>query len=348
MIGLEGERTVTRMWNFGIIGCGGIAAFHRDAIRDIANARLVCVSSRKEQQAKSFALASDCEWTTDFHQLINRSDLDIVCVTTSSGSHFQIGEAVLRAGKNLIMEKPIALQAEEAQQLIDLAETLGLHVSVISQRRFEPPIVHLKQIVLEGKLGKILLVEAGTPYFRTQDYYDSADWRGTHEGDGGAFMNQGIHQIDLLLWLGGPVHSVYGKTATMTHVMEAEDLGVGIVKFASGALGTIMSSTSIRPGFPPFIHIYGEKGTVKIQGQSIVHWSVEGVEAPADTEGMQRDGSSNPLDISYIYHKMQLEEIVQGLEQNLPVRVTGRDGKQAVELIQGLYASAAAGKEIIL
>ncbi|WP_188997215.1 Gfo/Idh/MocA family protein [Paenibacillus nasutitermitis] len=336
------------MWNFGIIGCGGIAAFHRDAIREIANARLVCVSSRTEQQAKSFAQASDCEWTTDYHELINRADLDLVCVTTSSGSHFHIGEAVLRAGKNLVMEKPIALQAAQAQKLIDLAEASGLCLSVISQRRFEPPIVHLKQIMLEGKLGKILLIEAGTPYFRTQDYYDSADWRGTHAGDGGAFMNQGIHQIDLLLWLGGPVHSVYGKTATMTHVMEAEDMGVAIVKFASGALGTIMSSTSIRPGFPPFIHIYGERGTVKIQGQSIVHWSVEGAEAPADTEGLQSDGSASPLDISHLYHKMQLEEIVQSLEQNRPMRVTGRDGKQAVELIQGIGASAAAGKEIIL
>jgi len=339
---------VTRIWRFGIIGCGGIAAFHRDAIREIANARLVCVSSRKEQQAKSFAEASDCEWTTDFHELVNRADLDMVCVTTSSGSHFQIGEAVLRAGKNLIMEKPIAMHAAEAQKLIDLAETSGLLLSVISQRRFEPAIISLKQAVHEGKLGNILLMEAGTPYFRTQDYYDSAAWRGTFAGDGGAFMNQGIHQIDLLLWLGGPVHSVYGKTATATHKMEAEDMGVAIVKFASGALGTIMSSTSIQPGFPPFIHVYGERGTVKIQGQSIVHWTVEGTPAPAETEDLHRDGSSSPLDISHLYHKMQIEEIVQGLERHLPVQVSGWDGKYAVELIQGLCASAVSGKEIIL
>ncbi len=335
-------------WNFGIIGCGGIAAFHRDAIQEIENARLISVSSRSEQRTRQFAQISGCEWTTDYRELLGHSDIDIICVTTSSGSHSAIGAEVLRAGKHLVIEKPIALQADEAQHLIDLANANGVTLSVISQRRFEPHFVQVKRLLDEGRLGKIMLIEAGTPYFRTQEYYDSSDWRGTIAEDGGALMNQGIHQIDLLLWLGGPVHSVYGTTATLTHQMEAEDMGVAVVKFISGAFGTIMSSTSIQPGFPPYIHLYGEKGTVKIQGQSIAHWSVEGAEAPAHNDAVLSDGSSNPLAISHIYHKLQLEDLLRSLQENRPPAVTGVDGKHAVELIQGIIASSLSGKEIII
>ncbi|MFD0693497.1 Gfo/Idh/MocA family protein [Paenibacillus sp. GCM10027628] len=337
-----------KIWGYGIIGCGGIAAFHRDAIREIPNARLICVSSRTEQGAKAFAKDSGCEWTTDYLELINRSDIDIICVTTSSGSHFRISEKVLSGGKHLVVEKPISMQAIEAQILIDLAKVRGVSLSVISQRRFEPYAAYLKQVIDEGKLGRLLLVEAGTPYLRTQEYYNTAEWRGTITDDGGALMNQGIHQIDLLLWFGGEVHSVYGKTATLTHDLEVEDMAVAIVKFKSSALGTILSSTSIKPGFPPYIHIYGEKGTVKIQGQSIVHWTVEGVKAPSDTEIVVSDGSSNPLAISHRYHKLQLEEILQSIVQERPMKVTGLDGKRAVELIGAICASSASGEEIIL
>ena len=337
-----------KIWSFGIIGCGGIAAFHRDAIREISKARLICVSSRSEQGAKGFAKYSECEWTTDYHELITRSDIDIICVTTSSGSHFQIGKEILQAGKHLVVEKPISMQAEEAQQLINLAKEKGVSLSVISQRRFEPYVTYLKQVMDEGKLGKLLLVEAGTPYLRTQEYYDTADWRGTIANDGGALMNQGIHQIDLLLWLGGEVHSVYGKTDTVTHDLKVEDMAVAIVKFKSGALGTILSSTSIIPGFPPYIHLYGEKGTVKLHGQTIVHWTVDGVKAPTEIERVTSDGSSNPLAISHLYHKLQLEDILLCIEQERPMKVTGLDGKRAVELIQGICASSASGEEIIL
>ncbi|MBP1990845.1 Gfo/Idh/MocA family protein [Paenibacillus eucommiae] len=336
------------VWRFGIIGCGGIAKFHADSLRELEAAELVSVASRSAEKTKAFAEEYGCDWTTDYLSLLERSDIDIICVTSSTGSHAQIGRDVLQAGKHLVIEKPIAIDAKEAQELIDLAEAQGVTLSVISQRRFEPVTQHVKQLLDEGKLGRLLLVESGTPYLRTQEYYDSADWRGTIAEDGGALMNQGIHQIDLLLWLGGPVHSVYGKTATMTHQMEAEDMGVAIVKFAGGAMGTIMSSTSIKPGFAPYIHLYGEKGTIKISGQSIEHWTVEGVEAPDSPEAQVSDGSSNPLAISHVYHKAQLAEIMDALNNGRPSLVGGAEGKQAVELIQAISASSLSGKEIIL
>lgn len=337
-----------KIWNFGIIGCGVIAAFHRDAIQELENAKVIAVSSRSDQHVRQFAQASGSDWTTDYHELLRRSDIDIVCVTTSSGSHFQIGMDTLAAGKHLVMEKPIALQASEAQLLIESAESKGLTLSVISQRRFEPHFIILKKLIDENKLGKLMLIEAGTPYFRTQEYYNSSVWRGTIAEDGGAMMNQGIHQLDLLLWLGGEVQTVYGKTATLAHEMEAEDMAVAIVKFTSGLFGTIMSSTSVKPGFPPFIHVYGEKGTVKIHGQSVDHWLVEGVEAPPQNTAVVSDGSSNPSAISHIYHKLQFQGLLESLSRSLPPAVTGLDGKRAVELIQGIIASSLSGKEITL
>ncbi len=322
---------------------------HRDALNEIPNAKLVGVASRSAQKAEAFSKSSgDCEWMIDYKQLIKRNDIDIVCVTTSSGSHYSIGEAVLQAGKHVVLEKPIALRAVEARQLINLANERGLTLTVISQRRFEPNIAYVKKVLANNGLGKILLIEVGTPYNRTQEYYDSADWRGSIAEDGGALMNQGIHQIDLLLWFGGRVKSVYGATATMKHRMEAEDLGTAIVKFESGAIGTIMSSTCVTPNFPAYIHIYGENGTVKIHGQEIVFWSVEGAEAPERKHSPESDGSFHPLAISHAYHKRQLQNVLQSLEHGEPLAVTGSDGMLAVELVQSIVASSETGMEIQL
>ncbi|MFB9275443.1 Gfo/Idh/MocA family protein [Cohnella cellulosilytica] len=337
-----------KKWNFGMIGCGGIARFHAAALQEMDNARLVCAASRTAEKAAAMASEFGCEWTRDYRALLERTDIDIVNVTTSSGSHAFIGREVLEAGKHLVMEKPITMTEGEAQQLIDLARSRGLVVSVISQMRFEPYFQSVKRLLDEGKLGRLLLIEAGTPYSRSQEYYDSADWRGTIAEDGGALMNQGIHQIDLLLWLGGPAKSVFGKIATMTHRMEAEDMGVAVVEFINGAIGTILSTTSVKPGFPPYIHLYTDKGTVKLVGQSAEYWSVEGVEEPTSPNAQHSDGSSDPLAISHIYHRKQLEQLLQSMDNGLAPLVGGADGKRAVELIRAIYASSESGSKVCL
>ncbi|MNM15002.1 putative oxidoreductase YhhX [compost metagenome] len=340
-----------RDWGFGIIGCGSIAGFHRAAIHSLDNARLVGVASRSGARAKAFALESGhCECWSDYRQLLEHPGIDIVCVTTESGSHFQVGQQVLLAGKHAIIEKPLAMKAEEARRLTGLAADRGLSLSVVSQRRFEPQVAAIKRAVDAGKLGRLLYIEAGTPYYRTQEYYDQSEWRGTFAMDGGALMNQGIHQIDLMLWMAGPVSSVYGQVATLAHRMEAEDTGTAIVRFVNGAIGTIMASTSMKPGFPPYLHLYGEKGSVKLSGSSIVQWSVEGEPSPSPVfeSSLETDGSSNPLDISPMHHKRQFEALLQALDQGNDPPVSGGEGALAVELIEAIYASSASGKEIAL
>ncbi|GIP39810.1 oxidoreductase [Paenibacillus sp. J31TS4] len=336
-------------WKFGLIGCGSVSEFHRKSIGELPNAELVMLSDRTEAKANQIAAAENCRWTTDYRELLQASDVDIVCLTTSSGTHASIGIEVLRAGKHLIVEKPIAMTAADADRMIAAAEEAGVTISVISQRRYEPQHRLLHRLIQEGRLGKLLLLEATTPYYRGQDYYDSADWRGTVSQDGGALMNQGIHQVDLLLWLGGEVVSVFGHTATQTHRMEAEDIGVAVTKFSNGALGTVMASTSIQPGFAPSLVVYGEKGTVKLEGSTITHWTVPGVdqpvfESPATTGG----GISDPKEIPIYYHKQQIASVLKALEEGNPVEIDGTEGKRAVQFIEAIYRSSASGEAVQL
>jgi predicted dehydrogenase len=336
-------------WGVAVVGCGSIADFHLQAIREIENARLVGVSSRSEQSARRIGEREACEWTTDYREMLQHPEVDIVCLTTSSGTHGTIGLDVLEAGKHLLVEKPIAMSAKEAEHMIKTAEKKGLTLSVVSQRRFEEQHQIAKRVLANGGLGKLLLAEAACPFFRTQDYYESSEWRGTLAEDGGALMNQGIHTIDLLLWMAGPVRSVFGKTATMTHRMEAEDMGVAMLTFENGAFGTFLASTSIRPGFEPSLNFYGEKGSIKIEGMRIVHWTVPDVPMPSlAEEGFGGGGVADPRAIPTQYHKLQIIDFLHAISEGRKPAVTGVEGQQAVRLVEAIYQSNATGMEIHL
>ncbi|WNQ12406.1 Gfo/Idh/MocA family oxidoreductase [Paenibacillus aurantius] len=330
------------MTGFGLIGCGAIADVHLKAMADTDGARIVEVASRDRSKAQQTGERFGCSWTTDYTQLLKRPDIDVVCVCTSSGSHGSIGRDVLKAGKHLIVEKPIAMTAAEASAMIELARQSGLVLSVISQSRFNEHHRLVKQVLEEGRLGKLLLLEISRPYYRDQSYYDSADWRGTLAEDGGALMNQGIHSIDLLLWMAGKVSSVIGRVATQTHRMEAEDIGLALLTFQSGAFASVMCSTSMVPGYDPTFHLYGEQGSIKIEGTRIVHWSVPGVPLP-DLDHLSEAGSSasNPRNVSHTYHKQQIMDVIGAIREGRPPAVTGEDGRDAVRLIELIYASSA-------
>ncbi|MCJ7841215.1 Gfo/Idh/MocA family oxidoreductase [Lederbergia sp. NSJ-179] len=332
-----------------VIGCGTIADFHIRAIQNIENAKLIGVSSRTKERAQQIGEQENCEWTTDYRKLLHHPKVELICLTTSSGSHAKIGLEVLKRGKHLLVEKPLAMNSSDANRLIQTAKEKDVILSVVSQRRFERQHEEVKKVLSEGAIGPLLYVEVTTPFFRTQEYYDSADWRGTIAEDGGALMNQGIHSIDLMLWMAGEVKTVYGKVATKTHEMEAEDLGVGLVTFKNGALGTIMASTSIQPGFEQTLHLYGEKGSFQLQGSQIVHWTVPGIPQPVLTnqeEGKQ--GTSSPTSISTIHHQRQIEQLIGAIQQSGKPAVTGEEGREAVRLIEAIYESSRLGKEMQL
>lgn len=337
-----------KTWGFGIIGTGSIADFHAAAIKEVKRGKLVAVANRTEERAKAFAEKEGCGYATDYKDLLANPEIDIVCVTTSSGSHAPIGLDVLNAGKHLIVEKPIAMNTADSLALIEAAKANGVTMSVISQRRFEAQHVAVRNVLDSGALGKLLLVEVSLPFFRAQSYYDSAEWRGTIAQDGGALMNQGIHSIDLLLWFGGQVETVYGKTATATHQMEAEDLGLALLTFKNGAFGTIMASTSIQPGFNAELNLYGEHGTIKLEGSSITHWTVPGVEEPDLGPKANYGGVSDPRAISHDNHRVQMENVIAAIETGEELYLKGIDGLRAVQLVEAIYTSAASGAPVKL
>ncbi|SDO37472.1 Predicted dehydrogenase [Paenibacillus sp. yr247] len=327
---------------FGIIGCGSIAGVHAEAIRGIEGTRIVGVASRSQERARAFGESIGCSWSTDYRELLQNRDIDIICLTTGSGSHYAIGMDVLNAGKHLLVEKPIAMTSQEADALISLAAEKGLKLSVVSQSRFIPHHQIVHDVVQSGKIGRLLLIEVFRPFFRTQAYYDSADWRGTLAEDGGALMNQGIHSIDLLQWIAGKPKKVIGRIATMTHNMEAEDMGLAMLTMENEAFATIMCSTSIRPGFTPSLNFYGESGTIKIEGPKITHWTVPNAPLPQFPEDRKvGGGSTDPSNINSDYHRFQIEDVIASIKENRRPLVTGEDGRNAVKLIEYIYQSSA-------
>ena len=335
------------MTRVALVGSGSIADQHLGALLEIPQAKVVGVYSRTEEKARKAAERAGCASTTDWKALVKREDVDLVDVVTSSGSHAEIVLAALQAGKHVLVEKPMAMTSREADQLVETARAKGCMLSVISQRRFEDQHVAVKKAVEEGAIGKLLLAEVSCPYYRTQAYYDSADWRGKIATDGGALMNQSIHSVDLLLWFAGPAASLTAKTATQTHRMEAEDLALVLVTFENGAFGTVMASTSIQPGFQPCLNLYGDKGTIKLEGASIVHWTVPGREKPAS--GAQASaGIATPKLSNHLQHKAQILDVLSALAEKRAPAVTGDDGRRAVAFVEAVYRSSASGQAVKL
>jgi predicted dehydrogenase len=336
------------MIRIALVGSGSIADTHLGALLEIPQAKVVGVYSRTEEKARKAAARAGGDATTDWRALVRRPDVDLVDVVTSSGSHFEIALEALRAGKHVLVEKPMAMTSDEADRLAQAAAAKGATLSVISQRRFEEQHVAVKRLLDEGALGKLLLVEVSCPYYRTQAYYDSADWRGKIATDGGALMNQSIHSVDLLLWFGGPATSLSARTATQTHRMEAEDLALVLVSFRNGAFGTIMASTSIQPGFPPCLNLYGEKGTIKIEGSTITHWTVPGREKPESGARPASAGVADPKLASFAHHKAQILDVLGAIAEKRPPAVTADDGRRAVALVEAVYKSSATGQAVPL
>jgi len=337
-----------RIYRFGIIGVGMITDYHIRAIEALPNAKLEWVCSRNEEKAVSVSRQYNCRGTTEYEEMLADPNVDIICVTTSSGSHAELGLKALQAGKHLLVEKPMAMLTEQATEMIAWARKLGLKLSVISQRRFEPQHQAVHALMESGGLGKLLLVELRCPFFRTQAYYDSADWRGTTTEDGGALMNQGIHSIDLMLWLAGPAHSVMAMTATQLHRMEAEDIGLALVKFDNGTLGSIMTTTNTTPGFPPTLKLFGEKGSIHIEGTRITDWNVPDFPMPIDlpSDNTSGGGAQSPTEISNQYHRLQLKQFIESLQQDTEPAVSGEDGRRTVQLIEAIIQSSLEGREV--
>lgn len=350
------------MYGFGIIGTGIIATTHAQAIGLLPNSELVAVTDSSPESAARFAIDHHCAAEPGLANLLARDDIDVVAVCVPSGLHAEIGAQAAAAGKHLVVEKPIDVTLLAADRLIDAARSAGVRLTVISQHRFDPGLVELRRLLDAGKLGTLLLGEAITKWYRTQAYYDSSGWRGTWALDGGSLMNQGIHYVDLLLDAMGPVTEVTAITATQTHRMEAEDTALALLRFRSGALGTLVSSTSAYPGFAQRLEISGTGGTAIITdgqltscariddapGAAPASPAAASPAAPRPAAASPAAAAADPATLGLASHCAQLADLLAAIEEDREPAITGADGRAALELVLAVYQSAEEGRTITL
>jgi len=244
---------------FGIIGCGIAAKWHVEAAMTGCGTRLVGVFDANADRAAEFASKYNCQAFLSAEELVASDDIDIVCICVPSGLHAKYSVMAANACKHIIVEKPLAMTVEQIEAVTSACERNKVQGTVISQLRFTPAVVAVKRAIDEGRLGRLILGDMKMKYYRSSEYYKSAAWRGRRDMDGGAVMNQGIHGIDLLLHLMGPISSVSGFSKTLIHDIESEDTACFAVEYASGAIGSITATTSLYPGYPRIIEISGTK-----------------------------------------------------------------------------------------
>lgn len=340
---------------FGIIGVGMIADFHAQAIAHATGGRLIGVATRNADNARAFAQKHHLALaTTSVDELVARSDIHVVCITTPSGAHLEPALAAVRAGKHLVVEKPIEITTERADELLRAADAAGVKISPIFQARFGEGARTIKAAVVAGRFGRMINASAYVKWHRSLQYYTG--WKGSLKLDGGgALINQGIHAIDLLQWFAGMPSEVFcWKTRRVYAHIEAEDTATAALRFPDGALGTIEATTAAWPGWARRIELCGEKGSVLLDGDHIAKWEFRDALPGDDAIRAARDnaalgsGASEPGAISFEGHRRQIQDLIDAVRDNRPVAIDGHEARKAVALIRGLYASAESGAPVKL
>lgn len=341
---------------FAILGAGMVARYHATAIERTPGARLVAIGRSDPARAEETAAQFGVPCLTDQAALLARDDVDAVCICTPSGQHAQQTIAAARAGKHVLVEKPMALTLADADAMIAACAQAGVRLGVALQRRTDPEFQRVQAAIAAGELGRLVLGSISIPYLRLQSYYDSASWRGTWALDGGGvLMNQGIHLVDLLLWLIGDATEVCATFATLTHAIEVEDCLTATVRFASGALGSITATTAAAPGFPHRVEVYGDRGGVQIEGEQVVRWEGESQEPrnqrtrePRTGEPIAAGAGASPTGIGAVGHTRLLEDFVAAIREGREPLVPGREGRRSLALVLGVYESARTGQSVRL
>ncbi|MBD5550881.1 MAG: Gfo/Idh/MocA family oxidoreductase [Lachnospiraceae bacterium] len=339
---------------YALIGCGRISPNHIAAAKANGLEFVGICDINKEMlqdKASKFEL-EDVHQYTDYHEMLEKERPELVAIATESGKHAAIALDCIEAGCNLIIEKPIALSLADADAIIKVAKEKGVKVCANHQNRFNKSVQKIREALEKGRFGKMFYGTAHIRWCRDKNYYDQARWRGTWEQDGGALMNQCIHNIDLLRWMmGDEVEEVVGMTDQLNHpYIEAEDLGIALVRFKNGTYGIIEGTTDIYPkNLEETLYLFGEKGTVKAGGQSvnkIEEWRfADGTEEP---EEVIAEFAENPPNVYGFGHTPLYADVIDAIQNDREPYVNGEAGKRALELVLAIYKSAAEGKTVKL
>jgi len=315
---------------FLVVGLG-MGQVRCEKVVSAEGARLAAVCDLNEKLAQEVAEKHGVPWHRDYGEAISRDDVDVVFVLTPSGLHADVAIAAAQAGKHVITTKPIEVNLERADRMIEVCNKAGVVLAVDFECRYFAENVRIRRAIDRGDFGKLILGEARLKWYRSDKYYDG--WHGTWKLDGGgSLINQAVHQIDLLVWFMGAPKKVIGRTGIFSHEIETEDLGMAMIEFENGGVGAILGTTTYPYDRPPIVEIHGDKAAVVTEGDKIVLWKPE-----PDDAGFAYDGPRNVV-----------EDVVAVLRRGGKPRVDGEEGKRSLQLILAVYESARTGKEVLI
>lgn len=341
------------MVKFALLGCGRIAKRHADLLGNgqITGGILTAVCDIVPDRARSFSEQYNVPFYTDLDEMMQKEkEVSVVSVLTPSGLHAEHVIRLAKYKKHIIVEKPMALTLEDADEMIRQCDASGVKLFVVKQNRYNLPVQKLREAIERKRFGKLVLGTVRVRWCRTQEYYNQDAWRGTWSMDGGVFTNQASHHIDLLEWMMGEPESVFAKATTALVDIETEDTGVAIIKFRNGALGIVEATTAVRPkDLEGSISILGEKGSVEIGGFAVNEMKVWNFteKVPEDNIVLEKY-RQNPPDVYGFGHKTYLGHVIDSLTNGRPALVDGLEGRKSLELIMAIYESVETGKEVFL
>jgi predicted dehydrogenase len=348
---------------FAVVGLG-MGRHHCRSIREAEGAELVAICDIDPARRAKAAQDYGCRTYASVDELLRDEDVQVVNVAVPTGLHADVAIKVAQSGRHVICEKPLDVSLEKADALIAACDDFGVKLASIFQRRLHPLSRRIKEAVDAGRLGQPHWADIHLYWYRTDGYYAGGNppgWKGTFKMDGGgACMNQGVHSIDFIAWIMGGVASVYAKTGTFTHNIEAEDVGTVLVTFKNGALGNITCTTSAYPGLTNDFHIFGNRGSIALMDEKVITWRIMHPDGDKDAElaeerellalypGSDSSGAADPMAVGFDGHTVHVEDMVRAIREDRDPIITGRDARHAVEICVAIQESARSGREIIL
>jgi len=327
------------MIKIGLIGCGRISKNHFEAIKEQPDAECIACCDIIPERAKEAAAKYNIPfWTTNYEEMLKMDEIDLISICTPSGLHPQHGIMAAEYGKHVLTEKPMGVRLKEADELIRKCEEKGVKLFVVLQNRLNPSIKLLRRAYEEGRFGRIYLITSNVFWTRPQEYYDQAPWRGTWQYDGGAFMNQASHYVDMVQWFGGEIAEVKSITATLARKIEAEDTGAAIIRFKNGALGSINVTMLTYPqNLEGSITIMGEKGTVRIGGVAMNRIEVWQFADERDYDAEVEKANTNPTSVYGFGHSGYYRNVIDSLNGKAIPLCDGREGRKSLYLLEEIY-----------
>ncbi|MDD3012593.1 MAG: Gfo/Idh/MocA family oxidoreductase [Candidatus Gastranaerophilales bacterium] len=342
------------MIKIALIGCGRIVKRHSELLgnNQIEHAKLAAVCDIDLQKAKAVGERFNVPFYSDMHEMMQkeRNNIDAITILTPSGIHAQHVIELASYKKHIIVEKPMALTLDDADEMIKTCDKNRIRLFVVKQNRFNTPVKKLREALEANRFGKLIMGTVRVRWCRPQEYYDLDAWRGTWKYDGGVLTNQASHHIDLLEWMMGEVDSVFAKSTTALVDIETEDTAVVILKFRNGALGVVEATTATRPkDLEGSISILGEGGSVEIGGFAVNEMKVWNFvdQTSADKEILEKY-SVNPPNVYGFGHKEYYDHVIDCILNDKQALIDGFEGRKSLELISAIYESIESGQEIYL